>query len=452
MDVIQFQSKNLIKERPIFYKIWIFSIFIVILILVFFPTFSNEFQLGWDDTWQVLQNPFVHSPSVESVIYHFTHFWQGQYSPVNSLFYFFINEFFGLNAFSFHTACLIVHYFNCLLVFFIVFDVLNKVKIGLGSTRILYYSFFTTLIFSIHPVQVESVAWISASKILLYGFFTLLGLFFYIRYISSNRIYWLVLVCLCYYLGFGSKEQAIIFPANLILIDFIYGRFKKNNYKKEYVVCFFIEKIPFIIMFFLFFIFMFSNLGGVSEDSSFPFYQRIIFGFYSFIEYVFRFLVPSKFYFLNPFPITPGDSLPFYFYGYLLLTIIVCFYIFINIKKSKYIVLYGFLFFLLNLILVLHIFPLPRTIVTADRYMYLSVIGASLILIWQIDQIIVSRSLKFSYFFSIVFLFWIIFLSIQTFNRTIEWYNTETIKASVFEIVDKGQKKNDSSIFNLIEG
>ena len=58
---------------------------ILITIIVFFPTFSNDFQKGWDDTWQVLENPFVIDDSFDGLWYHFTNFYHGQYSPIKHL-------------------------------------------------------------------------------------------------------------------------------------------------------------------------------------------------------------------------------------------------------------------------------------------------------------------------------------------------------------------------------
>ncbi|MEP0713791.1 MAG: hypothetical protein ABJC55_17885, partial [Algoriphagus sp.] len=54
-------------------------------------------------------------------------------------------------------------------------------------------------------------------------------------------------------------------------------------------------------------------------------------------------------------------------------------------RKGNKLVLIGFLFFLINLLLVLHIIPLPRTVITADRYMYLSIVEIAILLVWQVD-------------------------------------------------------------------
>ncbi len=59
-------------------------------------------------------------------------------------------------------------------------------------------------------------------QIVLYAFFMLMALWCYIKYIHSKKIIWLFAVALLYALSFGSKEQAIIFPLNLLILDYIY--------------------------------------------------------------------------------------------------------------------------------------------------------------------------------------------------------------------------------------
>ena len=418
-----------------------------ITVIAFLPTFSNDFQLDWDDTWQVLENPLVDGASFQDVLYHFTHFWQMQYSPVNSLFYLLIARLFGMDAGAFHTACLLVHWGSTVLVYGMVKNLVPVLIPRAEPARIRAYSFFTALIFAIHPLQVESVAWISASKIVLYGFFTLLALYNYIRYIQTSSWLWLVLTALAYALGFGSKEQAIILPLNLILFDYMFGRYAGLEWKKLFRERVLLEKVPFFLMALGFWYFSsVNNLGTMSADG-YPLYQRSVFGLYSISEYIFRFLAPVKLYFMHPFPVSPGEPLPLYFYGYILLAGIVGWFVWDSYRKGNMPVVFGFLFFLVNLLLVLHIIPLPRTVITADRYMYLSMIGAALILIWQVDRWLSTPNRPIIILGCVA---WYLFLAVHSFVRTADWKNSESAKASVNEIIEK-KKSEQPELFNLIE-
>lgn len=91
MNSIIMKVKSLFIERK-FAVIFL----TVITSIVFFPTFFNEFQYGWDDQWQVLEYEFVTSNSFNDLLYHFTHFHLGQYMPVNTLLYVIIYKIFWI--------------------------------------------------------------------------------------------------------------------------------------------------------------------------------------------------------------------------------------------------------------------------------------------------------------------------------------------------------------------
>jgi hypothetical protein len=320
--------------------------YIPLLVLIplacFAPTFFNDFQYGWDDWWMLIESPFVGNTSLFELEYHFTHFYRGQYSPINTLFYTVIHSIFGMNALAFHTACLLVHILNVLLVFYLLRIILLNAKPAWPLKRIEMLAFLTALFFALHPLQVELVAWISASKVLLYAFFTLLGIWFYIRYIKSQKVGWLIPVGLCYLLGFGSKEQAIIFPLLLFAFDYVFMRFQRppcacsvagygagarlpralKLLMKSRVL---LEKIPFfLIALFLWYFSTQNNLGVMDKPNALPFDQRMLIGAHSFMEYIFRFLAPVKLYYMYYLPIKPGEELPliYWFYPFLLLIVI----------------------------------------------------------------------------------------------------------------------------------
>src|SRR5699024_6114106 len=104
-----------------------------------------------------------------------------------------------------------------------------------------FIAWATAFLFAIHPMQVESVAWASASKVVLYSFFYLAGLITYLHYrkVKKNRYLWLTLL---FFLGsLLSKEQAVVFVLSLIAIDWVTVTNLKN--KKRWI-----EKIPFLLL------------------------------------------------------------------------------------------------------------------------------------------------------------------------------------------------------------
>ncbi|MEB2786956.1 hypothetical protein [Algoriphagus persicinus] len=349
---------------------------------------------------------------------------------------------------AFHAACLFVHWVNAVMVFFIAKKLLGRLLPHLEPPKIIIYAFFISLIFSIHPLQVESVAWISASKIILYGFFTLVALYTYIVYIQTSNWIWLIITAIAYLLGFASKEQAIILPLNFLLLDFVFGRFADQNNKRLFLSKVILEKIPFFIIALSLWYFSFINNFGTVKPDGYPIYQRIMFGLYSISEYIFRFLAPVKMYFFHSFPISPDDSLPLYYYGYILLIGIIIYFIWNCYRRGSKIVLIGFLFFIINLLLVLHIIPFPRPVITADRYMYLSILGLALIITGLVDQ---WTSFQKRLIVICACVIWILFLAVHSFLRTSDWKNSETIKTNVYEILEREQNLQEQTPFNIIE-
>lgn len=149
---------------------------------------------------------------------------------------------------------------------------------------------------------------------------------------------------------------------------------------------------------------------------------------------------------------TPGEVLPLFYWGYIPLAGIIGYFVWDQNRNKNLIVLIGFLFFLVNLVLVLHVIPLPRPVITADRYMYLSVIGLAWVLVGVGQTWITSYKSKNRNFILLGALVWLIFLGVQTNLRTAEWKDSESTKSNVIELIEKRQEAEPTDpLFNLIE-
>ena len=137
---------------------------LLLTVLVFSPTFGNGFQMEWDDQWMVVNSQTVGRPSLYWLQTIFTVPSHGQIAPVNQALYTLLYRGFGFNPLAYHTACLILHLINISLLH-IGLNTLLRDCTKFSSTRAKWIVNITTLLFAIHPLQVECVAWISASKI-----------------------------------------------------------------------------------------------------------------------------------------------------------------------------------------------------------------------------------------------------------------------------------------------
>ena len=205
-----FPELTVLSANPIPYLVF------VLIILTFYPVFFNDFQYEWDDQWQVLGYEMVLEPTWNNIFYYFTHYVDGNYFPLNQLYYVLIRQLFGFDPVAFHAGSVLIHIVNTFLVYFLLRKWLVyfpewKDRTGTG------WMWVIATVFAVHPLQVEPVAWISASKVLLYTFFTLIGLIAYIRFLERGSWPELIGSFVCYILSLMCKEQAVIMPLNLVL-------------------------------------------------------------------------------------------------------------------------------------------------------------------------------------------------------------------------------------------
>ena len=209
-------------------KIFI-SLFVILSItcVSFLPSLRNGFIVEWDDLFAV-NNRLIKVLSWENVGKIFTSPQQDLYKPLVFLSFALEYHFFKLNPFFYHLINLIFHLANCILAFWLIFLITKKIGI----------SFVAALLFGIHPLRVESVAWTFQLKDMLYGFFFLWALVFYLYYHISHlkRYYWLAF--LSFALSLLCKPMGLALPFVLLAIDYLKKRsFKLNIY---------LEKIPFL--------------------------------------------------------------------------------------------------------------------------------------------------------------------------------------------------------------
>ena len=342
---------------------------LVILIATFIayiPSLKAGF-VNWDDPDYVSGNPLIKDISNLKMI--FTRPIQGNYHPLTILSLAINYSISGLDAWSYHLFNLFFHLFNCYLVF----------RLGmLLSRNNLIIAFTTSLLFGIHPMHVESVAWISERKDVLYALFFLAGLISYIKYVDSNsrKQYGLAIVFMI--LSLASKPAAVIFPIVLLCIDVLRSR----KFKLKLLL----EKAPFFILALAMGLLTFTaqkEKGAIDGTQIFDLTTRILMGFYGIMMYFIKLVIPIN---LSPFyPFAPiNEALPAPYYIAPLFSVLLIGLIFYSLKRNR-VIAFGILFYLANLLLVLQFIPVGSAII-ADRYTYLPYIGLFYIIGWLIDR------------------------------------------------------------------
>ena len=451
----------------------------LLLTIITFIAFSNIFKndfVNWDDDLY-LGNNFIKnfSFSISHIKDIFSSNILGNYHPLTVLVLGIENYFFNNNPLYFHIVALSLHLINVILVYIFINFLIQNLPIIKSNNHAI--SFITAIIFGIHPMHVESVAWISDLKDLLYTFFYLLSLIFYVKFLTnkskSNLSFIHYLVSIIFYLfSLFSKSSAITLPFILILTDYFLT--KSEKFLKP--VRFLIDKMPFIILaiIFAFLNFKFQNDVGVvhTKNDFFPIYNMVFIFTYALVYYVIRFIFPFNLCAVHPFPIENYRVLPMEYYLSFPILIII---LIIIIKLLRLIVkhraqdtevraiIFGLLFFILNIVIVLQIIPFGMCIV-CERYSYLPYIGFALnvgIVYVFINDYFCRRVDKLFTIlrasFNILFMCLIFFVTFLTFNRNKIWANGITLftdminKYPLFEIAykDRGKVEVELKQYNL---
>jgi len=199
-------------------KIIIIFLVIVITALVFLPSLFLEFNPFWD-LFYVYQNPFQRAISLPLVKAAFISFVEGNYHPLTLISHSLDYTIWQENPFGHHLSSYLLHLVNVWLVFILIKYLTRKWghKSGVPS---LYIAGLTAVIFGIHPLRVESIAWITERKDVLAAFFYLLTVYFFVRARSEKRsqmYWWALFVYLCAVL---SKAMAVSLPAVVMILDY----------------------------------------------------------------------------------------------------------------------------------------------------------------------------------------------------------------------------------------
>ena len=196
----------MVQDSPLLRRCLLALILIASTLLVYYGACSGGFV--WDDDYYVTRNPLLTAPDGLRRIW-FSLDSPSQYFPLTYTIFRFEREWWGLNPTGYHWVNLGLHIANALLVW----RLLERLRVP-GA-------FLAAMIFALHPVQVESVAWITELKNVLMGLFFLLTLLAWIEFVDDQRkrrwpFYGLAL--LLYMFALSAKSTACTLPAALLLI------------------------------------------------------------------------------------------------------------------------------------------------------------------------------------------------------------------------------------------
>ncbi|MFC1515912.1 tetratricopeptide repeat protein [Thermodesulfobacteriota bacterium] len=338
--------------------------------------------INLDDTDYVTENRRVRDGiTLEGAKWAFTTNRSANWHPLTWLSHMLDCELYGLNPTGHHWTSLMFHMANSLLLFL----VFNQMT---GTVR---RSAFLAALFALHPLHVESVAWVSERKDVLSTFFGLLSIAAYIRFVRKRRLfsYFLCMLFLC--LGLMAKPMLVTLPFVLILLDYWpLGRFDTDTDVRpptggivwgHRVLDLVREKIPLFVLVFLSSIVTLaaqSSKGAVQTLDVFPFPVRLSNALVSYAKYIYKTVWPLHLSIHYPHP---GDALPVWQSAGAGVFIAVVTYWAVRRARAYPYVAVGWFWFLGTLVPVIGLIQVGGQAM-ADRYTYIPVVGLLLIFTW----------------------------------------------------------------------
>ncbi len=390
---------------------WLLLI-LIITYIVFIPSLYNSFTT-WDDPDLLTQNPLVQSVSWQNIKKIFTTSIEGRYYPLTILSFAIEFKLWGLNPYFYHLTNLILHLINIILVFW----VLQYLKLNLRVCL------FATLLFGLHPLQVESMAWVSSRKDVLFAGFLLLAILNYIKaktYLDQSKKYSL-LALLCFVVSLFAKPMGVSLPFVLLLIDFYFT--DKINRKDV------LNKLPYLALAVLV---CFIHWWAFDAAYAFPanriysFIDRFWFSCLATLFYISQIIFPTILSCFYPLPKTINGHYSFIVYA----APLIVFGLIYLILRNKYLgkARVAFLFFLVMMFPVLHFIKINDSLIY-ERFVYIPSLGIFILLAVIIDWLLKKDSKKpgLALLIKWIFILYIIYLASLSFVRTQIWKNDEKL-------------------------
>lgn len=408
-------------------KVNLYSVIGILILtaLIFTPSLSGDFT-NWDDDNYVTSNQIIKGLSFDYLKLIFTTPISSNYHPITMLSLAVNYVISGASSsFSYHLVNLLFHLLNIVLVFVLVH------KLTKGKWIV---AFITALFFGIHPMHVESVAWVSERKDVLYTFFFLPALLTFIKYKETKQVKYYIYTLLLFVLSILSKPAAVVFPVVLLLIDFFQNRPLVN---KQTIV----EKIPFFGVSLLFGIITIKtqSKSAIAKEELYTIFQKLCFASYSSLSYITKLFVPFDLTVFHPYPVQAGStSIPLLFQLAPIGIAILLGLTIWSLKKTK-VVAFGVAFFFVNIALVLQFLSVGEAMM-AERYTYVPHIGLLIIVGYGVYYLLKEKfpnNNGIKYGLTTLGVIYALGLSYQTFEQCKVWKNSEALWTKVISIYPK---------------
>ena len=401
--------------------------------VVFAQTLRYDF-VNYDDPQYVYQNARISSGiNFANVAWAFSHIHSENWHPLTTITHMLDCQLHGLNAGWHHFTNVLLH---CLAVV-LLFVALERM------TGALWRSAFVSAVFAVHPLHVESVAWIAERKDVLSAFFFMLTLLAYLHYTRAPSIGRYLTVALGVALGLMSKPMLVTLPFVLLLLDYWpLGRFEAHRSNTgRHVLQLILEKIPLIALSAVSsFVTFLAQRGAIGWTEQLPVSARISNALVAYVVYIRQMFWPAG---LAVFYPHPESRLPVWEISLALIVLVgITAAAFVFRKQAPYFVT-GWLWYLGMLVPVIGLVQVGWQ-GHADRYTYLPQIGLYIAVTWAVTDL--TRSWRFQRMaLGVAALIVVGALSWRGWLQTSYWRDSETLFTHALAVTSN----NDVALNNL---
>ena len=423
---------------------WLVSLFAVavLCLLAAWLVFSDSLQCGflnWDDPMHVLENQGIKRLDGETLRYAFSDPGVANWIPLTVLSFALDYSLWGLNPYGYRLTSVCLHLLNVVLVMMLMFRMTRlagNVDSGLGERAL--FSLVVAMYFAVHPFHVESVAWISERKDLLFSIFYLLSMLahtHYARTFGRSKVVWWGASFALFCMSLMSKPMAVTLPVALLILDFYpLRRMEEKGISRRFGLI--LEKLPHVAAALIvsgITLWMQAISEAAKTFDIVPPLQRILVAVWAYGFYLFKSFVPlglSPFY---PHPALSSANLSPMSIG--LSAFCIAGLSFLSFRARKRIPLFftAWLFFVVTLLPVIGLVHVGGQ-AAADRYMYLPILapltclGGLLVWIYQKTNLKAIRILTYA----IVVIFGV-FLGVSAHAQTFWWCDSLSLWTRVID-------------------
>jgi len=395
------------SRQPHKYHFILICVFLIAAIIaVYWPVYKYDF-VKYDDHVYITDNANIQSGlNWKSIRWAFTTGYIANWHPVTWLSHIIDYQLFKGWAGGYHLINVLFHILNTLVLFYVL----------MRMTGAVWPSAFVAAIFALHPLHVESVAWIAERKDVLSTFFWLLTMLAYVRYVENPRLKWYLAAIVLFILGLMSKPMLVTLPFVLLLLD--YWPLERKISRRLLI-----EKIPFFICSIASCVVTFlaqQSSSATVNLQALGLKIRVDNAIVSCFTYITKMIWPRR---LAVFYPHPGGGLSITSVtvcGFLLVLISICF---IFLARRHRFFAFGWLWYLGTLVPVIGLVQVGAQAM-ADRYTYMTLTGLFIIIAWSAKEFVPERWCRISALLAVVIL---IACSVTTWRQLRYWKNTQTL-------------------------